>query len=157
MITRTVLPSSGSPRASRRSRKPRVAVATTTSLSVPPSARRTRLTSSSGYDVHVYRRLGPIRPLSVDALPPRAARRPSARPATAVSAAATGPRTAETAPRATCTGLRAMLPAASHASSSGVGGGAGVQASGGRLRGRRALSSMIEIMSAPATPSTIAW
>src|SRR4029077_15569608 len=101
--------------------------------SVPPSARRTRLTSSSEYDVHVYRRLGPIRPLSVDALPPRAARRPSARPATAVSAAATGPRTAETAPRATCTGLRTMLPTASHARSRRVGGGAGVQAAGRRV------------------------
>lgn len=52
-----------SPRPCRRSRKPAVIEVRTTSLTVPPSAVRTSLSSAKSVEVHAQRRCGPIGPL----------------------------------------------------------------------------------------------
>src|SRR6266545_2062737 len=71
---RTTAPPVSSPRAASRSRKPRVTAASTTSLTVPPNALRTSLTSSRFACAHSQRRWGPTGPLSVRAEAPTSRR-----------------------------------------------------------------------------------
>src|SRR6266511_1100634 len=85
---RTTAPPVSSPRAASRSRKPRVTAASTTSLTVPPNALRTSLTSSRFACAHSQRRWGPTGPLSVRAGPRRPFGGPRGRRVRCVRAAA---------------------------------------------------------------------
>jgi hypothetical protein len=103
-IVRTTRPSTFSPRCVSSSRKPRVITASTTSLTVPPSAVRIVLTSESRLRAHAQRRCGPIGPFSDE--PDAGWRRlrrlmPARMRSTAPRAARRGPRTAAQALRPT--------------------------------------------------------
>jgi hypothetical protein len=100
---RTTSPALSSPRSMSRSRKPRVIAASSTSLTVPPSAARIRFTRATLAVVQTHRRCGPIGPfrelaegaVSRRALPPRPRpnlmtsarlrRRPCTKPGTSAS------------------------------------------------------------------------
>ena len=150
------------PRPCSHSRSAPVTTASTTSLTVPPSARLMRLNCARSPRTHSKRRCEPISALSGTSGAGLTKFQPTSPSASAASAtcpaAALGCSTARSIRRRTRTGALSRPSASRAASSAADGGRPGAhERSGSAGSGTGSTSKSTVAMSTPETPSTSAW